>query len=267
MVEAIANIFQLTTSRRGRPDRPSVDFQIWFFQLTTSRRGRPLQLCVKRLPFCLSTHDLTQRSTLHYNILWYIFQSFNSRPHAEVDVSADFCHEAGESFNSRPHAEVDFLAICMYPLYQIFQLTTSRRGRPQKIHRNAIISIFQLTTSRRGRRNLLIPCCTSLSFQLTTSRRGRPPPGATSSQTANLSTHDLTQRSTKGYAGTGMGFCFQLTTSRRGRQRMESEKKKIHRLSTHDLTQRSTSTPPVMSVVSLSFNSRPHAEVDKTLFH
>ena len=83
------------------------------------------------------------------------------------------------SFNSRPHAEVDVLAICMYHLYQIFQLTTSRRGRPQKIHRNAIISIFQLTTSRRGRRNLLIPCCTSLSFQLTTSRRGRPPPGAT----------------------------------------------------------------------------------------
>ena len=87
MVEAISTIFQLTTSRRGRPDRPSVDFQIWFFQLTTSRRGRPLQLCVKRLPFCLSTHDLTQRSTLHYNILWYIFQSFNSRPHAEVDKS------------------------------------------------------------------------------------------------------------------------------------------------------------------------------------
>ena len=56
-----------------------------------------------------------------------------------------------------------------------FQLTTSRRGRPDQRGKTPQIKIFQLTTSRRGRQDDRKSSETSASgpFQLTTSRRGR----------------------------------------------------------------------------------------------
>ncbi len=76
--------FQLTTSRRGRRCDIVNDGMMGYFQLTTSRRGRH-----------------TFFSSL------YFVNSFNSRPHAEVDVSSDY----------------------ILGLSDAFQLTTSRRGR------------------------------------------------------------------------------------------------------------------------------------------
>ncbi len=98
----------------------------------------------------LSTHDLTQRSTVllrpvddivifqlttsrrgrRGKIVWGgIRNAFNSRPHAEVDWMRTRSMQTRRTFNSRPHAEVD---------------------HPQKAKRKRIIN-FQLTTSRRGR--------------------------------------------------------------------------------------------------------------------
>ena len=101
-----ARIFQLTTSRRGRPRFYFPFLHFLFFQLTTSRRGR-------RYP--------------HYSNILSV--SFNSRPHAEVDLRC-----------CRPNVHT-----------KSFQLTTSRRGRQAVVQPLTDQITFQLTTSRRGR--------------------------------------------------------------------------------------------------------------------
>ena len=78
----------------------------------------------------------------------------------------------------------------------LFQLTTSRRGRLARLHNDNKASIFQLTTSRRG----------------------RPSKKITSVICTNISTHDLTKRSTCIGVDNESAELFQLTTSRRGRR-------------------------------------------------
>ena len=210
--------FQLTTSRRGRRHSRTGKKITEKFQLTTSRRGRP---------------DIALPLT--------VYARFNSRPHEEVDDDSD-----GLSGHT--------LA---------FQLTTSRRGRPSRF-RSATTgtNAFQLTTSRRGRLLLfgiiaiyasfnsrpheevdrLVSENTALDFlfQLTTSRRGRHIVTVGHFKTYDVSTHDLTKRSTLLIQALLLAFSFQLTTSRRGR---------LVTLS-HD------------AVLDMCFNSRPHEEVD-----
>ena len=77
-------------------------------------------------------------------------------------------------------------------------------------------------------------------FQLTTSRRGRHIVTVGHFKTYDVSTHDLTKRSTLLIQALLLAFSFQLTTSRRGR---------LVTLS-HD------------AVLDMCFNSRPHEEVD-----
>ena len=122
----------------------------------------------------------------------------------------------------------------------IFQLTTSRRGRPKELDKSNKEVIFQLTTSRRGRHRRILVRIKRKYFQLTTSRRGRHPapeilpyiepfnsrPHAEVDvlffcsfiDIFELSTHDLTQRSTFCAVRVCEPIIFQLTTSRRGRQ-------------------------------------------------
>ena len=77
-------------------------------------------------------------------------------------------------------------------------------------------------------------------FQLTTSRRGRLDGGMSVWTWSDLSTHDLTKRSTCHISSSATDPY----------------------LSTHDLTKRST--PPCYNSISVGipFNSRPHEEVD-----
>ncbi len=78
----------------------------------------------------------------------------------------------------------------------------------------------------------------------------------------NLSTHDLTQRSTKdGMVFKGLNT---LSTHDLTQRSTQPDHRKQYRtvLSTHDLTQRSTILIPVPPDFLKSFNSRPHAEVD-----
>ena len=127
----------------------------------------------------------------------------------------------------------------MTPAREIFQLTTSRRGRlvPTISHANRIVisthdltkrstfgrwilrrkKAFQLTTSRRGRRKKKEVNSGFYIFQLTTSRRGRLSGGVLPCHFLFISTHDLTKRSTRATGMTGIDEKFQLTTSRRGR--------------------------------------------------
>ena len=56
--------FQLTTSQGGRPFPVFPDRMLFPFQLTTSQGGRRQIQLGERLNRCLSTHDLTRRSTV-----------------------------------------------------------------------------------------------------------------------------------------------------------------------------------------------------------
>ena len=166
--------------------------------------------------FHISTHDLTKRSTIP------IFKEDDEPWH----------------FNSRPHEEVDYTVRTRLPSGIRFQLTTSRRGRHCIYRKNMIHHVFQLTTSRRGRLSAVTLLPAVISFQLTTSRRGRlhvrkcpacgfhfnsrPHEEVDINQdvlrfTANISTHDLTKRSTFQDMSKNPYIVFQLTTSRRGR--------------------------------------------------
>ena len=135
-------------------------------------------------------------------------------------------------FNSRPHEEVDEDLKSIKPDLQMFQLTTSRRGRPANGRYQILVSSFQLTTSRRGRLRFRQPDKLPDSmFQLTTSRRGR-----------RFFFQFLTYL-----------FMFQLTTSRRGRRSSEPVRFVHSGVSTHDLTKRSTissSSAQIMRFVS-----------------
>ena len=77
------------------------------FQLTTSRGGRPAACYCSWYSSYISTHDLTKRSTLVFFRLLMLGIYFNSRPHEEVDAcDQSQLHQFGY-FNSRSHEEVD----------------------------------------------------------------------------------------------------------------------------------------------------------------
>ena len=121
-------------------------------------------------------------------------------------------------FNSRPHEEVDCFEFACIKSNCIFQLTTSRGGRPLPQIETTTAFLFQLTTSRGGRRfcQSILGFCKL--FQLTTSRGGRRKQNTHCRQYTNISTHDLTRRSTVSSSPTI----------------------KLADISTHDLTRRST---------------------------
>ena len=83
------------------------EYGLHLFQLTTSRRGR-------------------LQSELNFHGEYH----FNSRPHEEVDIRAEKSVRLSEHFNSRPHEEVDATCVTSCLCVKVFQLTTSRRGRP-----------------------------------------------------------------------------------------------------------------------------------------
>ena len=80
----------------------------------------------------------------------------------------------------------------------------------------------------------------------------------------NISTHDLTKRSTFFSAYFIMYTIFQLTTSRRGRQMVILCEHGGKIISTHDLTKRSTCVFAQSRWAWYYFNSRPHKEVDQS---
>ena len=165
------------------------------------------------------------------------FQLTTSHGGRPFSSSASYCRTP---FNSRPHTEVDVSPLCGVGKHVVFQLTTSHGGRHAGIQWSAVsdgLSTHDLTR----RSTSVFP-----SLYLLTC----------------LSTHDLTRRSTAwGYHGKARGV-FQLTTSHGGRRTRPLWPDLRRCLSTHDLTRRSTSGLKLVSCIHLSFNSRPHTEVD-----
>ena len=122
----------------------------------------------------ISTHYLTQRQTLSRSSIRSAFQYFNSLPHAEVDkMSGIFTTISNISTHYLTQRQTVFEDVDMTD--DVFQLTTSRRGRLYLCYNKNHHFLFQLTTSRRGRRH----CSASVSYL------------------QYISTHYLTQRQTK----------------------------------------------------------------------
>ena len=122
------------------------------FQLTTSRRGRRVAFSARWIFVSVSTHDLTKRSTANA-LAWYYRDS---------------------GFNSRPHEEVDYMALLLLISSVVFQLTTSRRGRPgydSQVAKSQGVSTHDLT-----KRSTYLSILEDFSLK--------------------VSTHDLTKRST-----------------------------------------------------------------------
>ena len=167
---------------------------------------------------------------------------FNSRPHEEVDAKASCIRRFPVHFNSRPRKEVDGKTEEEIKATREFQLTTSQGGRRNFFFDSATLHIFQLTTSQGGRLlQLLSLPIPDLHFN---SRPHKEVDVIAEKlySIINISTHDLTRRSTMALRVTETSTdVFQLTTSRRGRLVFAI-------------------TPPVHP----SFNSRPHEEVDNS---
>ena len=161
------------------------------------------------------------------------FKDFNSRPHEVDSINLE-----SKIFNyfqlttSRGGRQQN--TVCIH----IFQLTTSRGGRPMSIMEPVQhgISTHDLTRRSTSMRLETQPVSYISTHTLTRGRqclyvifhelcfnshppheRGRPLPTATFCVITNISTHDLTKRSTNpNYIYIG-GSIFQLTTSRGGR--------------------------------------------------
>ena len=235
-------VFQLTTSRRGRPESWT-DSGNGTFHFNSRPHEEVDAIAVFRLVSLqdISTHDLTKRSTTICNICrqtitFQLTTSRRGRLTVHMCVSNIIQISTHDLTKRSTFAALVFMAISLIfqlttsrrgrQLTQIkkdedneFQLTTSRRGRREVTQLEYNPIEFQLTTSRRGRRDLRSLYDFTFLFQLTTSRRGRLLNVHQLHNPTDISTHDLTKRSTLATNGT-LQFpeLFQLTTSRRGRQ-------------------------------------------------
>ena len=190
-----AEIFQLTSSRRGWHISPSEYFSSNLFQLTSSRRGwqhilhqlqevRIFQLTSSRRgwPFILAPHCLQKH--------------FNSHPHEEDDNKCKSEMQGNVYFNSHPHEEDDgFLSAHMEVIYISTHILTKRMTKSViRFVREILISTHILTKRMTG----IIPC--RFSFP-------------------DISTHILTKRMTVLQRTEKFKLSFQLTSSRRGWRR------------------------------------------------
>ena len=232
-------IFQLTTSRRGRRKNLLVSNKLVTFQLTTSRRGRPRFLLDNLTWICISTHDLTKRSTAWQSLCLDYRRYFNSRPHEEVDNFLNIyiiiyhisTHDLTkrstapetrsevirENFNSRPHEEVDNSPDRRLISPSLFQLTTSRRGRLHRIFLEKGLTYFN------SRPHAEVDACRLLHTCSTENFNSRPHEEVDQERRYNNEDniyfnsrpHEEVDGFT--YAVTLDIDIFQLTTSRRGR--------------------------------------------------
>ena len=119
---ALDFVFQLT--RRSTTVTVNTA-EIIVFQLTTSRGGRPYSIRVLYILCHISTHDLARRSTCSQPDI-PLDLHFNSRPRKEVDGRNILTIAVGIYFNSRPRKEVDCLCLILCSCWVYFN------SRPRK---------------------------------------------------------------------------------------------------------------------------------------
>ena len=122
---------------------------------------------------------------------------FNSRPLEEVDPLSTDIPAYSLGFNSRPLEEVDLSDHFPFPasLHVSIHDLSKRSTHPRSLSVRTL-NVFQFTTSRRGRPPLWKDRRIQEEFQFTTSRRGRPGGNRIYCKYRRVSIHDLSKRST-----------------------------------------------------------------------
>ena len=144
-------IFQLTTSRRGRQLNMISFLPVHQFQLTTSRRGRRCLCGHLQGRRTISTHYLTQRQTTDHTGRKGLQQHFNSLPHAEVDHSIRvFDRNNPISTHYLTQRQTVIRTLIGIMLIISTHYLTQRQTIIEDTY-GAVSYLFQLTTSRRGR--------------------------------------------------------------------------------------------------------------------
>ena len=172
-VTFFCNSFQLTTSRGGRHSTIIRRHTPEVFQLTTSRGGRPVYTNQLFKQSNISTHDLTRRSTYIDLVLMLFGIYFNSRPHEEVDLIQRLVWTLVIHFNSRPHEEVDRRYGNPYRYLDISTHDLTRRSTAYEKVRSIVSNISTHDLTRRSTQTIWVVRMSDNVFQLTTSRGGR----------------------------------------------------------------------------------------------
>ena len=147
----------------------------------------------------ISTHDLTRRSTGKKGVDYDANGYFNSRPHKEVDLLTQAIATLTDKISTHDLTRRSTLLYHHIDLIYLFQLTTSQGGRLSYNVNPPYKKIFQLTTSQGGRHAYHWIYYSCKTFQLTTSQGGRRLFSSALNSRIEISTHDLTRRSTSGY--------------------------------------------------------------------
>ena len=150
-----------------------------------------LTLNLEKYPNAISTHGLAKRSMQRHRD-WTGADDLTKRSTAQAEKDFDIFYISTHDLTKRSTSTFRQASHDS----RLFQLTTSRRGRLGAFAILYNIIKFQLTTSRRGRRGTDWKTNERGRFQLTTSRRGRQCTLYTIIRLSNISTHDLTKRST-----------------------------------------------------------------------
>ena len=218
-VQELETFFQFTTSQGGRPKKCDRKIRKCTFQFTTSQGGR---------------QQSENPGAVSFSFQFTTSQGGRPQPPG--------IRGERETFNSRPHKEVDIDEEILDAYKVFFQFTTSQGGRQEWLYLNVPdleLSIHDLT--RRSTTTLLSAYHASGPFN------SRP--------------HKEVDR----YQGVTvyLTLLFQFTTSQGGRQVRVKISDLYIRLSIHDLTRRSTRSSIALASFGVSFNSRPHKEVDQ----
>ena len=174
------NIFQLTTSHRGRPAALAAFFSASYFNsLPHTEVDFTLKLIFP--PIYISTHYLTQRQTMRPNIHLQngtISTHYLTQRQTFLEFTIDLLKNISTHYlTQRQTKQHCTCTLCN----RKFQLTTSHRGRHQRIQLSVID--FKISTHYLTQRQTLFHLSYKIfyiTFQLTTSHRGRRFCGLTS---------------------------------------------------------------------------------------
>ena len=165
-------LFQFTTSQGGRPHPVLSCKNMSIFQFTTSQGGRLdfLRGC------CAVAHDFqfttSQGGRRHRTQVLALLQSFNSRPHKEVDDNSEDVEEDEPLSIHDLTRRSTTLTSSPLDKYLASQFTTSQGGRPRTQTFFLFHNPFQFTTSQGGRRCDHNTLRSSSVFQFTNSQGG-----------------------------------------------------------------------------------------------
>ena len=186
-------LFQLTTSQGGRLIRSVNTANCLYFNSRPHEEVDRIRL-FQTVESIISTHDLAKRST-RYLCRFSSSITFQLTTSRRGRRSSPLTSSCTQYFNSRPHEEVDYV---IFKRGQQSGISTHDLTKRSTSTNQAVLPQvpFQLTTSRRGRLQKVCDALDAFIFQLTTSRRGRQNNCRRTSHLCIISTHDLTKRST-----------------------------------------------------------------------